>query len=323
MGLRACFASISATVVIAATATVAVQPSAWAAGPADGRGPSASGLEEFWTPERMAEAVPVASAKPAEPAEPAESAKGPAAARTSPSHPFKGIKQVGTFFWVEGSGGDRTYRFCGGTVVTSPGKNLVLSAAHCFDSWRSGAKLVFVPKHSGSSPQPYGIFPVKKSQIYADPRYLRPGGVKSATGLDFAVLKAGPRSDGKKLQDVVGSFPIGYNTGFRHSKTRVIGYPGFAARQNPLDCVTKMKKFTTGDSGGWKGGTFSRIDCAGYVSGTSGGPFITAGSERPRVVGLIGGWKTGGTSPDVSYSSYFDRDLKRVYDAAVAGRQLR
>ena len=72
--------------------------------------------------------------------------------------------------------------------------------------------------------------------------------------------------------------------------------------------------------GGWKGGTFSQIDCDGYVSGTSGGPFIIGGDD-PKVVGVTGGWQTGGHSADTSYSSYFDSDLKRIYDAAVAGRE--
>ncbi|MGA4839910.1 trypsin-like serine peptidase [Streptomyces sp. G45] len=319
---RAASAVSTATAAIAVIAASAVHAPAWAApawaAPRHAEEPSASAsaLADFWTPRRMAAAVPVTPGKTA-------SAAPAAAPRTSsPSHPFKGIKQVGTFYWVEGDGAAR-YRFCGGTVVPSPGRNLILSAAHCFDNWRAGKKLVFVPKHSKSSPRPYGIFPIDKGQVYADPRYLRPGGVKAATGLDFAFLKAGRRADGKRLQDVVGSLPIGYDTGFRHPKTRVIGYPGFAAGQDPRECVTRMRKFTTRDSGGWKGGTFSRVDCRGYVSGTSGGPFITAGAERPRVVGLIGGWKTGGTSPDVSYSSYFDRDLRRLYDAAVAGRPPR
>lgn len=323
MRLRACLVSGAIAVSV-----LGVPGSAGATGPGPVERGEARELADFWTAGRMDWAAPVAEQKAREAGAPAPApTRAPGARagerRSAPSHPFEGIKQVGTFYWVEQDGrGPMRYRFCGGTVVPSPGRNLVLSAAHCFDGGGAHRKLVFVPKHSKSSPRPYGIFPIKKSQIYADPRYLRPGGPKAATGLDFALLKAGPRADGKRVQDVVGSIPIGYDTGFRHPKTRVIGYPGFATHQNPLDCVSRMRKFTTRGSGGWKGGTFSRIDCRGYVSGTSGGPFITAGSERPRVVGVTGGWKTGGTSPDTSYSSYFDRDLKRVYDAAVAGRRL-
>ncbi|MGW8971950.1 trypsin-like serine peptidase [Streptomyces platensis] len=242
--------------------------------------------------------------------------------RFSPSHPFEGIKEVGTFYWAErDDNGDLYYRFCAGTVVPSPDKNMVLTAAHCFDNSDQQEKLVFVPQHSKNKPQPHGIFPISKGQLYADPRYMVKGGDKSHTGLDFAFLKTDTRSDGKKLQDVVGAIEIGYNTGFDHPTTRVIGYPGFEAQQNPLDCTSPMRKFSTGNADGWAGGTFSQIDCDGYVSGTSGGPFITSGSELPRVIGVTGGWKTGGHSPDTSYSSYFDNDLRRLYDAAVDGKK--
>ncbi|MFE2301228.1 trypsin-like serine protease [Streptomyces sp. NPDC059445] len=283
-----------------------------------------SELEKYWTPERMAEALPVHEDQVRE--------AGLSAAQRkkllrSPSHTFEGIKEVGTFYWDERRDGELYHRYCAGTVVPSPGKDLVLTAAHCFDNQDQHMKQVFVPKHSKDHPAPYGLFPIKVGQIYADPRYMRRGGDHDNTGLDFAILKTEPRSDGKKLQDVVGAIPIGYGTGFDHPKTRVIGYPWldngdphYHPKQDPLDCVSPMKKFTTGDEGGWKGGTFSQIDCDGYVSGTSGGPFIIGGDD-PKVVGVTGGWQTGGHSADTSYSSYFDSDLKRIYDAAVAGRQ--
>ncbi|MFI1510876.1 trypsin-like serine peptidase [Streptomyces sp. NPDC020597] len=239
----------------------------------------------------------------------------------SPSHPFEGIKEVGTFYWSEtDEEGNLYYRFCGGTVVTSPGKNLIATAAHCFDDKDQQKAMVFVPKHSKTNPKPYGVYPIQKGQIYADPRYMKKGGDKAYTSLDFAILKTSARSDGKLVQDVVGSIPLGINLGFDHPKTRVLGYPGFESNQNPLDCETSIKKFTTGDQDGWKGGTFVEINCDGYVSGTSGGPFITAGSEAPRLVGVTGGWKTGGHSANTSYSSYFGNEIKRIYDAAVSGK---
>ncbi|WP_316739652.1 trypsin-like serine protease [Streptomyces sp. MK7] len=316
-------------------------PASWSGSPdTPGPSPSTSGtpeddpasateLEKFWTPERMAQAVPVeedqllperkAGASRTKP----DAARGKAVSGTSPSHTFEGIKEVGTFFWQDS---DLKYRFCAGTVVPSPGKDLVLTAAHCFDSTDQTKKLVFVPKHHQADPKPYGVFPINVGQIYADPRYLRKGGDHDYTDLDFALLRTEPRSDGKKVQDVVGAIPIGYGTGFDHPRTRVIGYPWlpdddgkYKPHQDPLDCTSPMKKFATASSGGWKGGTFSQIDCKGYVRGTSGGPFIIGG-DHPQVIGVTGGWQTGGHSDDTSYSSYFDSDLKRIYDAAVAGK---
>ncbi|MFE9679387.1 trypsin-like serine peptidase [Streptomyces sp. NPDC006259] len=268
----------------------------------------------------MAQAIPVEEQE-------ARETKTPASARKqrpqpfSPSHPFEGIKEVGTFFWAEtDENGELFYRFCAGTVVRSPGKNLVATAAHCFDGNDQQRALAFVPQHSKRNPKPHGVYPIQKGQIYADPRYMSKGGDKSYTNLDFAILKTGARSDGRLVQDVVGAIELGINTGYDHPKLRVIGYPGFEPKQDPLDCVTPAKKFTTGNDGEVKGGTFTEVNCDGYVSGTSGGPFITADSESPKLIGVTGGWKTGGTSPDTSYSSYFGDEIKRIYDAAVAGR---
>ncbi|WP_328301519.1 hypothetical protein OG389_29645 [Streptomyces sp. NBC_00435] len=59
----------------------------------------------------------------------------------------------------------------------------------------------------------------------------------------------------------------------------------------------------------------------GYVTGTSGGPFLIKMGNGLGLAGVTGGWMTGGHSPDTSYSSYFGDDVKRVFDAAVAGKQ--
>ncbi|MER6842319.1 trypsin-like serine peptidase [Streptomyces platensis] len=279
-------------------------------------------LEDFWTPDRMDQAKPVAEQAEREAKLPPE-AREPRRQSMSPSHPFKGIKQVGTFFYQE----DDQYRFCAGTVVPSPGKNIVATAAHCFDSSDRVTKLVFVPQHHEAEPRPHGVFPISVGKIYMDPAYITPGGDKAYTDLDFAFLQTSPRSDGKKVEEVVGAIPLALNAGFDHPDTQVIGYPylpgmdGYKPKQNPLTCTTPLKKFTTASADGWKGGTFAEVNCDGYVSGTSGGPFLIKKDGGLALAGVTGGWKTGGHSPDTSYSSYFDNDVKRVFDAAVAGKQ--
>lgn len=186
---------------------------------------------------------------------------------------------------------------------------------------------MFVPKHNGTTPRPYGVFPIAVGQIYMDPAYKAPNGDHTATDLDFAFLRTGPRADGKNLEDVVGAIPLALNQGFTHPDTQVIGYPylpgddKYKPNQNPLTCTTPTKKYTTANADGWTGGTFTEVNCQGYVSGTSGGPFLIKMGTGRGLAGVTGGWKTGGHSPDTSYSSYFGDDVKRIYDAAVAGKQ--
>lgn len=275
---------------------------------------AAAELEAFWTPERMGQARPVAEQEAREAKLPPEARKQSSMLLTSPSKEFEGIKEVGTIYYADDAG----VRFCAATVVPSPGKNIIITAAHCLDDRDKKTKMVFVPKHSAKNPRPYGTFPI--TNFYMDQTYAAPGGFEKATDLDFAFMVLGPRSDGRNVEDVVGALPLALNAGFDHPDTQVIGYPGFEATQNPLTCTTPLKKFTTGSSGGVTGGTFAQVDCKGYVSGTSGGPFLIKKGSGRAVAGVTGGWKTGGTSPDTSYSSYFDDDVKRIYDAAVAGR---
>lgn len=280
----------------------------------------AAELEAFWSPDRMGQAKPVAEQEAREALLPPQARKQSSLFLTSPSREFEGIKEVGTFYWAESD----QYRFCAGTVVPSPGKNIVATAAHCFDDTDKAKKLVFVPKHSAKDPRPYGVFPV--TGIYMDPAYSAPNGDKVATDLDFAFMVMGQRADGRNIEDVVGAIPLALNAGFNHPDTQAIGYPylfgddKYKPVQNPLTCSTPLKKFTTGNADGWVGGTFAEVNCKGYVSGTSGGPFLIKQGNGRALAGVTGGWKTGGHSPDTSYSSYFGDEVKRIYDAAVSGK---
>ena len=53
-------------------------------------------------------------------------------------------------------------------------------------------------------------------------------------------------------------------------------------------------------------GTFPRIACDGFVGGTSGGPMLVPWPGGWAVIGVIGGYHTGGNTPQISYSAYFD-----------------
>ncbi|GAA1430708.1 hypothetical protein GCM10009601_48540 [Streptomyces thermospinosisporus] len=58
----------------------------------------ATALEQYWTPERMADAVPVEEEQERTTRTSSSARKG---VQTSPSHYFEGIKEVGTFYWDE------------------------------------------------------------------------------------------------------------------------------------------------------------------------------------------------------------------------------
>ncbi|TDU74399.1 serine protease [Streptomyces sp. KS 21] len=266
---------------------------------------SAREAENFWTADRMAAAAPMtlASAAPA----------------TDPGtgQDFDGIPVVGRMFVMKGGGA----YFCTASVVASPGRNLVLSAAHCLLG-TDARQVAFVPLYTADNPQPYGMFPVQraadgKSKVWIDPRYKSLGADKGAT-LDVAFAQVGPDADGFPVEDVVGGNRLVTGAGYEHANVSLIGYPASAAR--PRLCVNGTTKFTSKDAG--IPGSFLRIDCTGYPGGTSGGPFLKnydKVTETGDVVGVIGGWKTGGDTADTSYSSYFGPDVRKLYEQAVAG----
>ncbi|MFI9201502.1 trypsin-like serine peptidase [Streptomyces sp. NPDC053048] len=267
--------------------------------------PSAASADAYWTADRMRAALPAAPAA-------RRSAPAPRSGPVPPSRPFDGLPQVGTFFWTDGQG---TGRFCGGTVVRSPHRDLVVSAAHCLLSPDSRKKLSFVPQYHDRL-KPHGVFPVEL--IYIDQRY-HDLGTDGGARWDFTVVRVGERADGTPVQRAVGGFDLAVRPGYEHADVRLIGYPGNSdtTYPKPLDCRSWTHRYTSTDPKA--PGDFLEIACAGYVGGTSGGPFLVRGPTGYALIGVIGGYHTGGDFPDVSYSSYFTEDLLELYLRAVDG----
>ncbi|GAA2605640.1 hypothetical protein GCM10010411_44770 [Actinomadura fulvescens] len=278
--------------------------------------PDPAALDAYWTPERMLNAQPTEDSRHVGRDTPPD----PPLRRElmAPSKPFNGIPVVGTFFYT-GRGNDH---FCGGTVVKSQHRNIVISAGHCLDDGDAKKNLSFVPQyHDGQ--KPHGLFGIRPGRIYIDQRYYDKGH-KAGADLDFAFVQLTARKDGKQVQDVVGGVDLVTNAPYDQPKVRLIGYPGDAPK--PLDCTSNTSKFTSSDSK--VPGSFLRIACDGYKAGTSGGPFlIPRPNNQLGVIGVIGGYYTGGKTPNVSFSSYFDNDVTKLFNAAVssappAGRTL-
>ncbi|WP_405452830.1 hypothetical protein [Streptomyces erythrochromogenes] len=253
-----------------------------------------------------------APAPPVRPALPRIPAAGPGVGQD-----FGGLPVVGRMFLVKGGG---SY-FCTASVVASPGRNLVISAAHCLLG-SDTQQVAFVPQYTRAKPRPFGMFPVVRtaagrSKIWIDQRY-RTQGVNRAAALDVAFAQVGPGPKGRRVQDVVGGNRLVTGAGYAHARATLIGHPSTAAR--PRLCVNRTTKYTSTDAR--IPGSFLRIACTGYPGGTSGGPFLLRLDGRTGtgdVVGVIGGWKTGGDRPEVSYSSYFGTDIRKLYEKAVAG----
>ncbi|MFF9128506.1 hypothetical protein ACF09J_35620 [Streptomyces sp. NPDC014889] len=77
---------------------------------------------------------------------------------------------AGTLYRVEANG----IYFCSASVVSSPKRNLVITAAHCLTGRESANQLAFAPKlqkgSDGKPFAPYGLFSVKHSSKWSRAR---------------------------------------------------------------------------------------------------------------------------------------------------------
>ncbi|MFD9795764.1 trypsin-like serine peptidase [Streptomyces sp. NPDC059070] len=278
---------------------------------------AAARLDAYWSPARMAAALPqdarggaaTAAARTAGPA-----VDGPRPGEyIPPSRSFDGMPQAGTFFWTDATGTGRT---CSASAVRSPGRNLVLSAGHCLKGYSGGSPrrhLAFVPQyHDGL--KPFGVFPVVTNGVYVAREYYDLG-EHAGAAYDFGFAVTGPNENGRLLQDAVGGVRLLTGTGYFHVPVRMIGYPGGA--QKPLECWSWTTRWESDDPA--DPGTFPRIACDAFVGGTSGGPMLVPWRGGWGVIGVIGGYHTGGNTPQVSYSAYFGDATEALYRAAVSG----
>jgi V8-like Glu-specific endopeptidase len=252
-----------------------------------------------WTPQQQQAATPI----PTTTAAAAQSlAIAPASGSDQPlGH---GVPAVGALFTVGADG--LTGHYCTASVVNSPAGDLVLTAAHCIHDGAGGdyrSNIVFVPGyHDGQDP--YGVW--TPSQLVVDPRWIS----DSDDDLDFGFLVVHKQGSAESVQQAAGANRLGTNLGY-DLPVRVTGYP--IGSEQPTSCQTASRAERQYQL---------RFDCAGFSDGTSGGPWVTnvdPANGLGVVVGVIGGYETGGYTSDTSYSSYFDDDIQHLYDTALAG----
>jgi V8-like Glu-specific endopeptidase len=216
--------------------------------------------------------------------------------------PASSTPSVGALFTRDVSGG----HYCTASVVASPGRDLLITAAHCINAGLgSGAyaqDIVFIPGYRDGQ-APFGTWAVRR--LLVAPQWIS----ESDPSLDIGFVVLQP-DNGREIQDVVGASQLGTDIGYRYL-VRVTGYPDGAAA--PVTCVN----WTSGESV-----TQLRFDCGSFTDGTSGSPWIANINPRTgtgTIVGVIGGYQQGGDSPAISYSSYLGTAAQSLYEQAIAG----
>ncbi|QUC62886.1 trypsin-like peptidase domain-containing protein [Streptomyces sp. A2-16] len=183
---------------------------------------------------------------------------------------------------------DGKQHVCTASVVRSPHRDLIVTAAHCLDD---SDDLVFVPGYRAGA-APYGRWKVRK-------RYL-PEGWSTGQSEDSDVAFATVAGD---VQDVVGANLFATGTATGATAVTVTGYP--SSRDVPISCTNKPTAHSR---------TQQRIECPGFTGGTSGSPWVNGDG---RVVGVLGGHEQGGVTADVSYSVVLGAEAAALYRDTV------
>jgi V8-like Glu-specific endopeptidase len=208
--------------------------------------------------------------------------------------------RVGALFEHSASGD----HFCTASVVSSPGKDLLITAAHCINGGKGSkgynGEIVFIPGYRDGQ-EPFGVWTPAK--LLVAPQWADSSDPDFDVG--FVVLKP---HDGENIQRVLGANRLGTDLGYQYL-VHVTGYPNSA--DAPITCINWTSRLSD---------TQLRFECSGYTGGTSGSPWVTRFSSRSRtgtIVGVIGGYQEGGTSPSVSYSVRFGPGIQQLYQRAV------
>ncbi len=258
------------------------------AGPATGRHPVGGSPAAYWTRSRLIGARPLIAARPM---------RGLGRPRIPRQAQFD--LRVGALF-VREPGGDH---FCTASVVASPGKDLLITAAHCINGGRGGgyrADIVFVPDYRDGH-APFGVWSIQRMLVA--PQWARSS--DPAFDVGFVVLKP---HDGLNIEDILGANRLATDVHYTYL-VRVTGYPASASA--PIACLNWTARQSAAQL---------RFECAGYTGGTSGSPWVTHFDPRTRdgtIVGVIGGYQEGGDTADVSYSSYLGSAIHRLYEEAA------
>lgn len=279
-------------------AAVTLAPTA-AAAPADSaNGPAAypaattaaeqRQVVDYWTEDRMKNAVP--REKKVDPRAKPGGTSGATAVQV-PATPLFGK----VFFTEKG-----TNYVCSGTVTQSANQSVVTTAGHCVNEGPGAyvTNFAFVPKYENGS-RPYGTWTAKT--LVTTNQWRTSGDFNHDVG--FAVMNT--NSTKQTLTAAVGgAYPIAFNLGYNLTFD-AYGYP--AARPYDGQLLWRCSGKAGTDTSG--GSTDHRLPCT-MTGGSSGGGWITGGKLNSlNSFGYRG-------EKDVMYGPYFGSVEQSTYTTA-------
>jgi V8-like Glu-specific endopeptidase len=263
----------------------------------------------YWTPSRRAAATDTNADTGSDADADAGSGSGPRAgtvttqsaptATAPPGIPtaaqFSGSPAAGALFYSSGAG----RHFCTASVVDSTGKDLVITAAHCVYSASHGytQHIEFVPDYDDGH-EPYGAWTVTTITL------ARKWTQAQDANDDFAFLTVSPARGDTPVQARTGGLTLGVRVPYAERDVEVIGYND--ADSAPVGCTVATFEYRRRQR---------EFYCRDYQDGTSGAPWILDYDARDgtgTLIGVTGGYQSGGNYDWASYSAYFGRAIEQL-----------
>jgi hypothetical protein len=285
---------------------------------------SPSAVSEFWTPERMREAIPLES-----PADAAALVAGKSTPdfRAAPTdqETFQGNDTLypqrvhGKLFLVING----TPASCSATVVTSSSqrtRNVVLTAGHCLANpgpalgqTTFSTQVAFVPGYRNGV-RPFGTFPA--SNLRTPGIWALEGLISFDVGAANVISPTANSASAVTIQDQLGSRGISFNRpNFRGQTFQIFGYPGQPAEfydgERLILCVSQFLGFEFG-TGSIKAGPCRQQE------GSSGGAWLLGNGLLNSVVSH-GGCAIPSTACTTTVGTYLDDLAFQLWAAAGGG----
>lgn len=273
------------------------------------------GVAAYWTPERMANAIPAERLVQSSPASRTAStsaatdnmkpvtASEPALPAASGGKVRKS-KTIGRVFFRQG-GQDMV---CSAAAVNSRRKNMVMTAGHCVHGGRGktwSRKWVFVPGYGPKrNDVPHGLYPATRFGA------LKGWTRRSSFNADVAIALVRPgKGTNKKVVKKVGGYGAQFGKS-KHRRMAAIGYSalGFKNPNKQRHCRRMTHKL--------RGTKQIEMRCKVLTPGASGGPWVKGKVAAGK--GYINGVNSNVNRkrhPTVIRSTYFGRNVFRLYKA--------
>jgi V8-like Glu-specific endopeptidase len=282
-------------------------------------------VKAYWTPQRLATAVPYESTRAAKGAARAKPAANGPAGSTPPAAPLTKTAPTGKAggavtplaassvtswsntngkLFFNGYGAGNAY--CSASALNTDTKRVIITAGHCvYDDGAWKQNPVFVPNYDNrfSDPDPVGIWSVYTMRTFN--AWINDGDLTHDVGM-ATLYNGGDYS--QRIVDAVGGHGLTWNGSYSFDVS-IFGYP--SNKTNPNGRYTMWACWGTT----FQSGNRDSINGCAFGPGASGGPWLYNYSNTTGLGSVRSVTSTWNQTNGQNWAPYFNDDVKTMKDS--------